>query len=83
MPTVEIGRFPAQDKLGRTFTIVVLQEIIDCPTSGDPTGTSEGIKHLRTAAGERVNRMGGGRFRILCGTRTIDVESTDPLATGI
>ena len=75
----ETNRFSAYDEEGRKYTIFEFTEYHDASTwSSDKL--VEGLKELRTADGEVVNRIEKGVYRIM-GVQEIEVTSDDPNAS--
>jgi len=76
----QIGEFIAQDSAGKSYTILVFQDIVDAGTRGDPHAELRGVRSLKTAAGERVNYVEKGKYRVFSGWQEIEVTSSDPNA---
>ena len=63
--------FIATDGDGCEETIIVYQEIIRCPTRGNPMGTIEGMMRAETASGEPLNWVDDDTYETIDGARLL------------
>ena len=79
--TDRIGHFKARDNAGRSYRVIVFQQIIDAGTTIHDNQRAEvpGMKVLRTEDGRDVNKRGRGEYEILDRSR-IRITSNDPSA---
>ena len=70
--------FDATDERGEHHTLNVFVDIIDAGTMDDPHATIEGLRSIRTAAGDCVNRIAKGSYQIV--TTGMNLTSSDPAA---
>ncbi len=59
------GSFRAQDEKGNEYVIYIYTDILDASTRGNPQAEIEGMKELRTEAGQAVNRLEKGKYQVV------------------
>jgi hypothetical protein len=72
------GSFQAIGSDGQTYTVEVWTDFIDTGTLDDPHSETPGMQSLRTSAGEHLNYLGKGEYKMV--GRDIILRSTDPNA---
>src|SRR5262245_45085028 len=59
----QTGSFVAKDANGNRQTIYIYTDFVDAGTRGDPHAVIAGIKSLKTASGQSVNRNDQGKYQ--------------------
>lgn len=75
----ERGYFLAYDDEGNEYTIYQYVEILNVSTMEDPGGEIEGLKSLRTAQGQAVNRLDKGQYMLVETDHTLYSDDEDAL----
>jgi hypothetical protein len=63
----QTGTFTALDYAGRSHVLQIWTEFTECATF-EGTSEVEGLKELRTASGQSVNRVRKGEYMTMSGT---------------
>jgi len=72
------GSFKATGTSGKTYTIGVFVDVIDCGNSQDPNAVIDGMRSLKTANGWHVNWIDKGKYQIV--QTGEELISNDPAA---
>jgi hypothetical protein len=76
--TQQTGKFAARDANGDETTVIVLTHFTETTDLDGNVSRVPGIKALRTASGETVNRLEKGKYQILGESAVL--TSDDPQA---
>jgi len=59
------GSFKATGASGKTHSVGIFVDVIDCGTMFDPKAEADGMRSLRTSNGLDVNLIDKGRYQIV------------------
>lgn len=72
-----VGTFTARDSRGDVNTLSLYQQYLDAGTRNDPDAERKGTKHIMTADGRQVTKIGTRKYRIMGSPEILTSDDPD------